>query len=232
MKPLSFKLYYWFFFITLFTACGDNSTNSDADELKGRDTQTPVVTVTNQETGRTWMDRNLGASRVAISSSDEEAYGDLYQWGRLSDGHQERNSNTTNTLSSDNIPGHSDFIISTEEPSDWRSPQNNDLWQGNENINNPCPIGFRIPTKEEWEAERESWGENDVDGAFSSILKLPAVSIRLGREGSFSSSGLVFYWSSSINEDVSNILFISGNTSVIGSSIRANGLPVRCIQES
>ena len=231
MKTLSSKLSIWLFFITLFAACGDNSTNSEADELKGRDTQTPVVTVTNQETGRTWMDRNLGASRVAISSSDKEAYGDLYQWGRLSDGHQDRSSNTTNTLSSKNVPGHGDFIISAEDPSDWRNPQNNDLWQGNENINNPCPIGFRIPTKEEWEAERESWGRKDVDGAFSSKLRLPAVDFRLARDGSLSLPDYVIYWSSSVNEDRSHILLVFGNSSGIGTALRASGIPVRCIQE-
>jgi hypothetical protein len=35
-----------------------------------------VVDVTNPATGRTWMDRNLGASRAATSSTDEQAYGD------------------------------------------------------------------------------------------------------------------------------------------------------------
>ncbi len=38
--------------------------------------------VYNPATGKIWMDRNLGASRVAQSSIDEEAYGYLYQWGR------------------------------------------------------------------------------------------------------------------------------------------------------
>ena len=32
--------------------------------------------------GRKWMDRNLGASRVATSITDAEAFGDLYQWGK------------------------------------------------------------------------------------------------------------------------------------------------------
>lgn len=40
------------------------------------------------------MDRNLGVSRIATSSTDSEAYGDLYQWGRLSDGHEKRTSPT------------------------------------------------------------------------------------------------------------------------------------------
>jgi hypothetical protein len=50
------------------------------------------------------MDRNLGAARAATSSTDAEAYGDLYQWGRGTDGHEKRNSQTTSTLSSSNTP--------------------------------------------------------------------------------------------------------------------------------
>ena len=48
--------------------------------------------------GRVWMDRNLGASQVATSSTDTNSYGDLYQWGRGADGHQLRISNTTSTF--------------------------------------------------------------------------------------------------------------------------------------
>lgn len=59
-----------------------------------RDTETQVVDVINPTTGHTWMDRNLGASRAATSSTDTEAYGDLYQWGRAADGHQKRTSGT------------------------------------------------------------------------------------------------------------------------------------------
>lgn len=43
--------------------------------------------VTNATTGKVWMDRNLGASQVATSSTDANSYGDLYQWGRAKDGH-------------------------------------------------------------------------------------------------------------------------------------------------
>jgi hypothetical protein len=55
---------------------------------------TTVVEVTNPTTGKTWMDRNLGATQVATSSTDAAAYGDLYQWGRRADGHQCRTSAT------------------------------------------------------------------------------------------------------------------------------------------
>jgi len=36
------------------------------------------------------MDRNLGATQVATSSTDENSYGDLYQWGRRADGHSNK----------------------------------------------------------------------------------------------------------------------------------------------
>jgi len=60
--------------------------------------------------GLHWMDRNLGATQVPTASDDELGYGDLFQWGRLDDGHQVRTSNTTTTLSTSDVPGHDDFI--------------------------------------------------------------------------------------------------------------------------
>ena len=95
--------------------------------------------VENSETGRCWMDLNLGASRAATAPDDDEAYGDLFQWGRLDDGHQDRTSSTTSTLSSTDNPGHGDFILAPDSPYDWRSTQNDDLWQGDGGINDPCP---------------------------------------------------------------------------------------------
>ena len=107
--------------------------------------------------GQVWMDRNLGASRVATSLTDSKAYGDLYQWGRLTDGHEKRNSSTTRSLSSFDVPGHDRFILNSSSPGDWRAPQNDNLWQGVKGINNPCPDGFRLPTEIEWETEKNSW---------------------------------------------------------------------------
>ena len=77
---------------------------------------TAIVDVTNPTTGAIWMDRNLGATQAATSSTDADAYGDLYQWGRFSDGHQCRTSNTTATLSSVDQPAHGDFILKLKLP--------------------------------------------------------------------------------------------------------------------
>ena len=102
---------------------------------------TAIVDVTNPTTGKTWMDRNLGASQAATSSTDDAAYGDLYQWGRRADGHQCRTSPTTATLSSIDQPAHGNFITIGSTPYDWLSPQNVNLWQGVNGVNNPCPSG-------------------------------------------------------------------------------------------
>jgi uncharacterized protein (TIGR02145 family) len=190
-------------------------------------------TVYNPITGRCWMDRNLGASRVATAYNDSSAYGDLFQWGRLDDGHQTRTSGTTTTLSTSDVPGHSNFIKSGSSPYDWRSPQNNDLWQGVFGINNPCPPGWRIPTESEWTAEMNSWSSMNYNGAYTSPLKLTAGGHRNYLDGSLVSLGVSgLYWSSSVVDTNARRLDF-GSTYARTSSVghRAAGYSVRCVQD-
>ena len=191
--------------------------------------------VYNPTTGKVWMDRNLGALQVATSITDTAAFGDLYQWGRAADGHESRTSGTTSNLSSNDTPGHGDFIIVTgnSDPYDWRSPQNDNLWQGVNGTNNPCPSGYRLPTAAEWEAERASWSSINSAGAFASPLKLPMAGSRsanLGLLSNVGSSG--FYWSSTVDGVYSWVLRFE-NTPILYnlSNIRAAGHSVRCIKE-
>ncbi len=173
-----------------------------------------------------------GASRVAQSSADEQAYGDLYQWGRGSDGHEKRTSSTSSTLSSVDSPVHGRFILAPVSPYDWRSPQNGDLWQGISGTNNPCPEGYRLPTSAEWQAERASWSINNAAGAFASPLKLPAGGSRSYSDGTFYNIGLYgIYWSAeSAGSQSSRLVFFSIDASV-NSTNRANGFSVRCIKD-
>jgi uncharacterized protein (TIGR02145 family) len=190
-------------------------------------------------TGKTWMDRNLGATRKATSSTDTQSYGSLYQWGRGSDGHQCVNryagdgvttASTTSTNSSTDTPGHGNFIIETTQPLDWRSPQNNNLWQGVNGINNPCPSGYRLPTEAEWNAELTALSITNASTAFSSVLKLPMAGGR-GADGSSSNVGTRgYYWSSTVNSTLArNLNFTSSNLRK-DSYARADALSVRCIK--
>lgn len=191
--------------------------------------------VFNPLTGRIWMDRNLGASRVATNSTDEAAYGDLYQWGRAADGHEKRNSPTTTTLSDTDQPGHGYFIVNENFPHNWQSPGSDNLWQGANGINNPCPEGYRLPTKEEWEAEIQSWYNKDGEGAITSPLKLPQAGYRDHSSGSLDyveSSG--YYWSSTASSFYSNYLSFNrnhSNVSSTGGGSRGYGYSVRCIKD-
>ncbi len=163
--------------------------------------------VKNPTTGKIWMDRNLGASQVATSSTVAAAYGDLYQWGRSADGHEIRTSGTTTTLATSDTPGHGNFITSGSYPYDWRNPQNDNLWQGVSGTNNPCPAGYRLPTEAEWEAERTSWSINNAAGAFASPLKLPVAGYRSNSNGSLYSVGSFgYYWSSTVDGTYSRLL--------------------------
>ncbi len=156
---------------------------------------TSVVDVINPITGKTWMDRNLGASRVAISPTDSLAFGDLYQWGRFGDGHQCRNSNFTNQQSLSFFPGHNEFISAPNYPHEWKFNLDDSPWSGENGINNPCPIGYRIPTHTELYNEHQTWTDPGGQGAFNSTLKLTATGQRHGETANFQGVGNVGgYW--------------------------------------
>jgi uncharacterized protein (TIGR02145 family) len=188
--------------------------------------------VQNPITGKIWMNRNIGATQMATSSNDAAAYGYLYQWGRGSDFHQLRTSGTTTTLSSSDTPGHGNFILAPSSPYDWRSGQNNFLWQGVASINNPCPAGYRLPTSTEWDSERLSWSSNNAAGAFASPLKLTVAGYRSGSDGLLVGVGIYgCYWSSTVNSSSAFSMNFLSNTAGMNSNQRAVGGSVRCIKE-
>jgi len=193
-------------------------------------------------TGRVWMDRNLGASRVALSMEDEEAYGDLYQWGRLSDGHEKRATHdptpqTTATLSAGDSPGHSDFIIASSWPYDWREGQNGMLWQGVLGTNNPCPSGFRIPTRDEWRAEMASWASETPEGGYESPLRLTVAGYRDYTDGVLKrKDNYGFYWATASYRLLTWKTWTNAGWEYpAGAEVedgrRAYGATVRCIQD-
>jgi hypothetical protein len=191
-----------------------------------------VATVTSS-TSRIWMDRNLGAAQVAMSSTDAASYGDLYQWGRGKDGHQIRTSATTRTLSNSDQPGNANFIVTYNSSNyDWRLNLNNNLWQGVNGTNNPCPVGFRVPTIVELQNEINTFSSPDTAGAFNSVLKLPLAGGRNDNYGSLTyvdSSGL--YWSSTVSGREASIGYFDSSAARMGIGYRANGFSVRCLKD-
>ena len=130
----------------------------------------PYKFIISQITGRFWLDRNIGATQVCTSSSDTSCYGNLYQWGRLRDGHQLSSSTNSATRTTNIISSGSNFITNSSSPMDWLTNSTQDsndiddngnirniLWSqtnGNSATNNiVCPSGYRMPTSAEIKAE-------------------------------------------------------------------------------
>jgi uncharacterized protein (TIGR02145 family) len=200
------------------------------------------------ETGRVWMDRNLGASRAATSSTDHFGYGSLFQWGRAADGHEVifwtnstsgtvRNAPIT-TQTANDFPTHSNFIALLNQ-NNWRTTNNDLLWQGIYGINNPCPSGFRLPTQAEFQAEIDTWtanyGASTASVAASSSLKLPVPGQRSnGTAAGLGVNGIQgYYWTSTVGASnfAMRLNIQSGTSAAIGSSPKSFGFSVRCIKD-
>ncbi|TVR39282.1 MAG: hypothetical protein EA394_09695 [Bacteroidia bacterium] len=212
--------------------CGDDITFTYRGE--------EVTYGTIERGGLCWLDRNLGADPMpfvpaeeATGNADPRLFGDLFQWGRLADGHQDRESDITDTLSKTDVPGHGDFITAESWPKDWRSPQNNDLWGGVDGANNPCPPGWRLPVSSELQIESQSWVTSNAAGAYASPLKWP-VEGRRSNTGPVSVVGSAGYaWTSTVVENQSHAIGVSysGLHAGMSASIRAGGKGVRCVRD-
>ncbi|MCP4232415.1 MAG: hypothetical protein GY770_02345 [Aestuariibacter sp.] len=196
---------------------------------------TTVVEV--ESAGYTWMDRNMGATQVATSSTDANSYGDLYQWGRCADGHQIRTSSTTSTNATTAVPNDGNswdgkFITEGDSPYDWLTPQNDNLWQGAGGTNNPCPSGFRLSTLTELNNERLSWATNNAAGAYGSALKLTLVGYRDNANGSIPAVGdYGNYWSSTVDGIKSRYVYFYSGNAAMHLQNRAHGFAVRCLKD-
>jgi uncharacterized protein (TIGR02145 family) len=185
--------------------------------------------------GKCWLDRNIGANRVAQAADDTASYGYLYQWGRSSDGHQIVGySGTTATLSASDTPSHPDFITTSSGSYDWRSTQNDNLWQGVSGTNNVCPTGFRLPTRAEWTAVLAAENITSIATAYSSTLKLTVNGYRDRGTGVVGDQGAAGnYWSSTVSGTDAAVLYFNAGGVVAEPTLanRSYGIGVRCVKD-
>ena len=214
-------------------------------------------TVTSPDTGRVWLDRNLGATQVCTSSTDTACYGYYYAWGRNDDGHELATSSTTTTLATSISPATGTYIkdgscINQNPCSNWvdwtRADINGVLraaaWE-NDRVNDICPAGFVVPTEAELKADTIDATTTDITNAttaFSSFLKFPIGGYRYGESNSppYALVGTYgFAWTRTVGGSGSGY----GDSSVLAWSnsggpvamfllrSRAFGVSVRCIKE-
>lgn len=165
------------------------------------------------EDGKIWLNNNLGAAyanldhpafnltQQATSSSDLNAMGSLFQWGRKADGHELVNrynyadpnsgiSTPTSTFVYGIVYGqvatwspttpNMIFAASSDVPPEWASSTTPNLanrWQASSS-NNPCPQGFKVPLQAEWQAEITAIG-----GGSNMFLTNKALKLTIGGEG-------------------------------------------------
>ena len=182
-------------------------------------------------TGRIWMDKNLGAAQVATSSTDIASYGSFYQWGRATDGHELLTSSVVAGPVVDGTEGSS-FITNNTTPFDWLTVAGDTRWNGaSKGTEDPCPLGYRVPTSPEWIAEVLTWSSNDGAGAFASPLKIPLAGLRQFGNGVVDKVGTsASIWSSTASGIYAKYLRINDGSGV-WDDYRAYGLSVRCIKE-
>jgi len=198
-----------------------------------------------------WSPVNLDFGGVFCENPED--YGALYQWGRLTDGHECRISATTTIRSTTDNPGHNMFILNT---TDWRNPGNYALWNSGtlaapiKTANDPCPDGWRVPTYNELNALTQT---AYVDREFINLgingyvlknipddgnsLFLPSVGSRNYSTGVISGLGMnASYWSSSTFTTSAAYLLESntylGTFSILNGGRPSSGYSVRCVLEN
>ncbi|USL94731.1 hypothetical protein D1J36_005340 [Riemerella anatipestifer] len=233
--------------------------------------------------GSTWFDPAAQAGTLDANTGqpldspnadqikkDWRAYGSLFQWQRKPDGHELINwapsvpltpkyNSTYNLANSWTFPNTNLFISNGNADFSWVNnaingkTNNLTLWQGN-GENNPCPVGYHVPTHSELHTviyKMLGYDENNTPSlidvarwANERVMKLPAPGLR-NFDGMLQDGDIVhMYWTSTEGRVIWNAF----GTKRIGRSRalsytgvilrvdeigwdRATGMSVRCLQD-
>ena len=226
-----------------------------------------ATTVSEGGYNRTWLNLNLGAEYANIHSphfdptvnktgddahNEAKTYGSLYQWQRASDGHEFRDSETTDQLAYDwigmgelagkFIPNIYGSWVRDRDDID-RLGRYLYLW-GAVGVSDPCPSGYHVPTDQEWEQFHEAVVGNATSAEANQMMtqnKLPnlaAAGCRYCYKEDESNEVIQqgVYWASDNSYDrsrVNGLLFHNGGSSPqINTYHTAHGYSVRCIKDN
>jgi uncharacterized protein (TIGR02145 family) len=183
---------------------------------------------------KAFMAHNLGADNSLDAHTPVQGiHGNYYQWGILA---------------------HvADDTTSAAAISPWNTTAAaNGAWaDGSKTATDPCPAGFRVPTRAQWDGviannivsrtSNNSWAAGDANfgsaihwgpNESTKNLTLPAAGIRSNSNGALTSRGNHGYcWSSTeLGTFATNLYFTSSNATT-NYGYRTNGLSVRCVSE-
>jgi uncharacterized protein (TIGR02145 family) len=180
---------------------------------------------------KVFLAHNLGADNSLDAHTPVQGiHGNYYQWGRIG-------SVANASTSAGSIGG-------------WKTaPAANGAWaDGSKTANDPCPTGYRVPTKDQWDLV-DSYNAQTTTGSFTSSetnfasarhfgagvnkLTLPAAGYRNDSNGALINRGSNgYYWSSTENgSSNANILYFSSINASPSANNRRHGFSVRCVLE-
>jgi uncharacterized protein (TIGR02145 family) len=186
------------------------------------------------------MCHNLGADESADPFTPSwRLNGHYYQWGRAAVAANGPTGSSSGEANAGSVTGWN----TTDAP--------NGAWvDGSKTANDPCPTGFRVPRKTQWDAVLNTglnptrsypgtWPNSSTNyssglriGSGTTGLFLPAAGYRSNSDGTLDFRGSFgLYWSSTENGSYAwNLYFLNGNA-YMSYSLRTYGMSVRCVAE-
>src|SRR5574344_297406 len=191
----------------------------------------------------TWAPVNCGYDATNYK------YGKLYQWGRKDGQGYDSNDATTPSV----VEGKPDKLASAVANTFYKGWDNtiapdgtwgtSDPWK-TKTTYDPCPTGWRVPTKAELEAllggtfpslvlynsQYGAWFNGTTSPGTSGVF-LPAAGYRLSDGDASGRGSFGLYWSSTPNGDNAYFLYFDNGNALMDINYRAYGFSVRCVKD-
>src|SRR5574344_639404 len=194
----------------------------------------------------TWAPVNCGYDATNYK------YGKLYQWGRKDGQGYDSNDATTPSV----VEGKPDKLASAVANTFYKGWDNtiapdgtwgtSDPWE-TKTTYDPCPAGWRIPTKTElyalignadgkgnWtqkDGQNGRWFDGTTNTSQTTGVFLPAAGYRSSNGDAYARGSDGNYWSSTPNGDYAYYLGFYDGNAIMGYYYRAYGFSVRCVKD-